>query len=304
MEDFFYRFDSPIVIQASGEDAEDYLQSQWTIDLRKLKIGYVRYGLRLSAKGKILAGAYIARIKEEDFLLITFTTTAIEIIKLMEENVVADEVEFQDVSEEWKIFGLHLKNSGILASKFDLTAIEDEKIIKFEDGMFMADKKMPSDFYLALCPKDSDWEKEFEDRLEEISKRQHKFLRIKLSNYFVSAEVGLDDLPQEAGMEKNFVDFNKGCYLGQEVMARLHSMGKVQTKILTVLWKSDNDSQPNLPSDIIMDQKTVGQLRTLVNNGDSWLGVAKVHLKAKERLEKEGLYLEDKSMGKIFGYER
>ena len=38
-----------------------------------------------------------------------------------------------------------------------------------------------------------------------------------------------------------------------------------------------------------MDQKTVGQLRTLVNNGDSWLGVAKVHLKAKERLEKEGL---------------
>ena len=298
MEDFFYRFDSPIVIQASGEDAEDYLQSQWTIDLRKLKIGYVRYGLRLSAKGKILAGAYIARIKEEDFLLITFTTTAIEIIKLMEENVVADEVDFQDVSEEWKIFGLHLKNSAF-RFKFDLTAIEDEKIIKFEDGNYGRQKN--ARFYL---PKGTDWEKQFEDGLKEISKQQHEFLRIKLSNYFVSAEVGLDDLPQEAGMEKNFVDFNKGCYLGQEVMARLHSMGKVQTKILTVLWKSDNDSQPTLPADIIMDQKSVGQLRTLVNNGDSWLGVAKVHLKAKERLEKEGLYLEDKSMGKIFGYER
>ena len=219
MEDFFYRFDSPIVIQASGEDAEDYLQSQWTIDLRKLKKGYVRYGLRLSAKGKILAGAYIARMEEENFLLITFATTAIEIIKLMEENVVADEVTFQDESEKWKIFGLHLKNSGILASKFDLTAIEDEKIIKFEDGMFMADKRMPSAFYLALCTKDADWEKQFEDGLEEISKLQYEFLRIKMSNYFVSTEVGLDDLPQEVGMEKNFVDFNKGCYLGQEVMA-------------------------------------------------------------------------------------
>ena len=304
MEDFFYRFDSPIVIQASGEDAEDYLQSQWTIDLRKLKTGYVRYGLRLSAKGKILAGAYIARMEEENFLLITFATTAIEIIKLMEENVVADEVTFQDVSEKWKIFGLHLKNSGILASKFDLTAIEDEKIIKFEDGMFMADKRMPSAFYLALCTKDADWEKQFEDGLEEISKLQYEFLRIKMSNYFVSTEVGLDDLPQEVGMEKNFVDFNKGCYLGQEVMARLHSMGKVQAEILTVLWKSDCDSHPSLPTDIIMDQKTVGQLRTLVYNGNSWLGVAKVHIKAKERLEKEGLDLEDKSMGKIFGYER
>ena len=304
MEDFFYRFDNPIVIQASGEDAEDYLQSQWTIDLRKLKTGYVRYGLRLSAKGKILAGAYIARMEEENFLLITFATTAIEIIKLMEENVVADEVTFQDLSEKWKIFGLHLKNSGILASKFDLTAIKDEKIIKFEDGMFMADKRMPSAFYLALCAKDADWEKQFEDGLEEISKLQYEFLRIKMSNYFVSTEVGLDDLPQEVGMEKNFVDFNKGCYLGQEVMARLHSMGKVQTEILTVLWKSDCDSHPSLPTDIIMDQKTVGQLRTLVYNGNSWLGVAKVHLKAKERLEKEGLDLEDKSMGKIFGYER
>ena len=304
MEDFFYRFDSPIVIQASGEDAEDYLQSQWTIDLRKLKTGYVRYGLRLSAKGKILAGAYIARMEEENFLLITFATTAIEIIKLMEENVVADEVTFQDLSEKWKIFGLHLKNSGILASKFDLTAIKDEKIIKFEDGMFMVDKRMASAFYLALCAKDADWEKQFEDGLEEISKLQYEFLRIKMSNYFVSTEVGLDDLPQEVGMEKNFVDFNKGCYLGQEVMARLHSMGKVQTEILTVLWKSDCDSHPSLPTDIIMDQKTVGQLRTLVYNGNSWLGVAKVHLKAKERREKEGLDLEDKSMGKIFGYER
>ena len=304
MEDFFYRFDSPIVIQASGEDAEDYLQSQWTIDLRKLKTGYVRYGLRLSAKGKILAGAYIVRMEEEKFLLITFATTGTEIIKLMEENVVADEVAFQDVSEKWKIFGLHSKNSGILASKFDLTVIEHEKIIRFEDGMFMADKKMPSAFYLALCSKDADWEKQFQDGLEEISKLQYEFLRIKLSNYLVSTEVGLDDLPQEAGMEKNFVDFNKGCYLGQEVMARLHSMGKVQTEILTVLWKSDCDSLPPLPTDIIMDQRTVGQLRTLVNNGNTWLGVAKVHLKAKKRLQKEGLDLGDKSMGKIFGYER
>ena len=37
-------------------------------------------------------------------------------------------------------FWSSLKNSGILASKFDLTAIEDEKIIKFEDGMFMRQK--------------------------------------------------------------------------------------------------------------------------------------------------------------------
>ena len=109
----------------------------------------------------------------------------------------------------------------------------------------MVDKKMPSAFYLALCSKDADWEKQFKDGLKEITKQQYEFLRIKLSNYLVSTEVGLDDLPQEAGMEKNFVDFNKGCYLGQEVMARLHSMGKYKQKFLQYFGRAIKIS--NLP---------------------------------------------------------
>ena len=70
MEKFFYRHDRPTVIRAVGEDVEDYLQSQWSIDLRKLNTGSVRFGLRLSLKGKVLAGAHLARLQEEEFLLI------------------------------------------------------------------------------------------------------------------------------------------------------------------------------------------------------------------------------------------
>ena len=67
MEDFFYRHNDATIIRYQGEDAEDYLQSQWSIDIRKLGKGGVRFGLRLNLKGKILAGAYIARLKEEEF---------------------------------------------------------------------------------------------------------------------------------------------------------------------------------------------------------------------------------------------
>ena len=63
MEEFFYRHDCPTVIRAVGEDVEDYLQSQWSIDLRKLNTGSVRFGLRLSLKGKVLAGAYLASLQ-------------------------------------------------------------------------------------------------------------------------------------------------------------------------------------------------------------------------------------------------
>ena len=78
---FFYQHGITSVVRAWGEDAEDYLQSQWTIDITKIKKGEVRFGLRLTSKGKILAGAYIARLDDEEFLLIGEKIPAPEIIK-------------------------------------------------------------------------------------------------------------------------------------------------------------------------------------------------------------------------------
>ncbi len=98
MEDFFYQHSGSSVVRAWGEDAEDYLQSQWTIDITKIKNGDIRFGLRLTSKGKILAGTYISRIDDEEFLLISEKIPASEIVTMMEENVVADEIEFSDES--------------------------------------------------------------------------------------------------------------------------------------------------------------------------------------------------------------
>ena len=104
-------------------------------------------------------------------------------------------------------------------------------------------------------------------------------------------------------MEQKFVDFNKGCYLGQEVMARLHAMGQVQREVLSIRWETSNTSCPTLPILVMMDQKQVGQVKSIVRRESEWVGVAKIHLKSKDRLLKHGLDLEDTSMGKIYFYE-
>ena len=302
MEDFFYRHEGTTVIQATGEDAEDYLQSQWSIDLRKLQIGHVRYGLRLSSKGKILAGAYIARIEEEEFLLISPENSGVQIIKLMEENVVADEVEFLDVSKSWQMHSLFTEGSESpnLIPQVDLSALQMQKFVKFKNGIVMADEKMPDTFYLTLCQEDYNLEKHLEEGLQRISKERYDFLRIKFANYSIPHEIGDEDLPQEAKMEQKFVDFNKGCYLGQEVMARLHAMGQVQREVISIRWETSNTSCPTLPVLVMMDQKQVGQVKSIVRHESEWVGVAKIHLKSKDRLLKHGLDLEDTSMGKIY----
>jgi folate-binding protein YgfZ len=300
MEDFFYRNNRPTIIRAQGEDAEDYLQSQWSIDLRRMEEGGVRFGLRLSLKGKVLAGAYLIRLEEEEFLLIAENMPLGALLEMLEENVVADEVEFSDESENWEFFSLKISDPDSFVGKFGSAILTQSKFSNLEDGLFFADDRLSGDGYCALVQKGSVAIDKIREGLEEISESEYDFQRIKGRKYSIPAEVGTDDLPQEAGLEKSFVDFNKGCYLGQEVMARLHAMGKVQRGIIPVRWENEIQTLPSLPAAVMFEKKAVGHLKSLVRHEDEWVGVAKIHLKAKEQLNESGLDLENEEWGKIF----
>ena len=300
MEDFFYQHKRPTIIRAQGEDAEDYLQSQWSIDLPKLEEGGVRFGLRLSLKGKVLAGAYLARLQEEEFLLIAEQMTPGSLINMLEENVVADEVEFSDESENWEYFSLKMTEPEDLLANLGKAKLADAEFLHWEDGLFFADDRLSGDGYCAVVKKGSVAIDKICEGLAEISESEYGFQRIKGRKYSIPAEVGADDLPQEAGLETSFVDFNKGCYLGQEVMARLHAMGQVQRQVVSIRWGDHPSTPPALPVTVMFEKKAVGHLKSLVRHEDEWVGVAKIHLKAKEQLNESGLDLENEEWGKIF----
>ena len=303
MEEFFYRHDRPTVIRAVGEDVEDYLQSQWSIDLRKLNTGSVRFGLRLSLKGKVLAGAHLARLHEEEFLLITEKMAPGDLKGMLEENVVADEVEFFDESQEWECFSLKMTEPEPLLAQLGKTKLGFAEFLHLQDGLFFSDRRMSGAGYSAILKKGSSAIEKISEGLPDISEAEYNYLRMKERNYSIPQEVGPDDLPQEAGLEKSAVDFTKGCYLGQEVMARLHAMGKVQREFITIRWENESQIPPTLPATVIFEKKNVGQLKSLVKYQGNWLGVAKIHLKVKEQAAKSGLSLEDASMGRIISYD-
>lgn len=301
MEDFFYRHNDATIIRAQGEDAEDYLQSQWSIDIRKLGKGGVRFGLRLNLKGKILAGAYIARLKEEEFLLISENTPDQDMLEMLEENVVADEVEFFDETPKWDLVSLQInKPNASLGTLLGVSKIAEGHFTKEEDGLLFLDERMKTVQYLALLQRDSTTIKSISEKMEEILSTRYDIMRINEQKFSIPKEIGADDLPQEGGMERNAVDFDKGCYLGQEVMARLHAMGKVQKQVMAIRLEKKNIFPHSLPIGILLGDKTVGQIKSLVMDENSWIGVAKIHLKAKEKLIESGLETENQGMGRIF----
>ena len=83
--------------------------------------------------------------------------------------------------------------------------------------------------------------------------------RITRGGISVPRELGPGDLPQEAGFDEFAVSFTKGCYIGQEVMARLKSMGRVRRGLIRV---SGEGAAPDVPAELFAGERRVGELRS------------------------------------------
>jgi folate-binding protein YgfZ len=91
-----------------------------------------------------------------------------------------------------------------------------------------------------------------------------EFHSMRVANRFPWFGVDVDDknLPQEADRDAAAISFTKGCYLGQETVARLDALGQVQKKL--VLWRIDSPAPPPVGAELTSDDKVVGRLTSVV----------------------------------------
>jgi len=90
------------------------------------------------------------------------------------------------------------------------------------------------------------------------------FARARLANRFPWYGIDLDDrnLPQEVDRDAQAISFTKGCYLGQETVARLDALGQVQKKL--VRWRIESSAPVATGTELTADGKVVGRLTTVV----------------------------------------
>jgi hypothetical protein len=116
---------------------------------------------------------------------------------------------------------------------------------------------------------------------EEVARR-----RIEAGIPAVPVDLGPGDLPNEGGLEADAISYTKGCYLGQEVMARLKSMGQVRRRLVRVAIVAKKI--PPLPAPLFLGERQVGELRSVAPDAaGGFVGLAMVsllHVKADARL--------------------
>jgi hypothetical protein len=89
----------------------------------------------------------------------------------------------------------------------------------------------------------------------------------------VPADIGPSDLPNEGGLDRDAISYSKGCYTGQEVMARVKSLGRVRRALVRV---RGSGPPPAAPAPLWRGEQKEGELRSAVRDAGGFSGLALV----------------------------
>jgi folate-binding protein YgfZ len=206
-------------LRLAGGEAADYLQGQVTNDVAALTPGTGCYAALLNHKGKMLTDMRVLR--GEDFI---WVDTEPEGLPALVRNAsmfsIGRDVRHEDVSGIRSI--LSLIGPEARAQLDDPPPEGEHAFTHGEHGLYVA-----TDLGVdVICAADDAAAVREALGVEPVSEEAAECLRIESGRPRFSIDVGTETIPQEAGLNERAVSFTKGCYVGQETVARLHYKGK------------------------------------------------------------------------------
>lgn len=247
-----------------------FLQGQFTQDLARPGDGAAAYGLWLNAKGKVLGDSVVLRVSPEELWIWSEATPAETLRARLEAYLIADDVVLESVTDAWDS-GLGVGEAAAAWLAEDAGGLpEPGRWRRWRDGFLFAARTGAGPSWRWLVPEGR--EPAVPESLPRISAETLERWRIAAGIPRVPDDIGPGELPQEGGLETDAVSFTKGCYLGQEVMARLHAMGQVRRGLFRVVGSG---APPPVGQPLFQGGRKVGDLRsTVADDAGGFLGLA------------------------------
>ena len=188
-------------VRVTGADRLRYLNGQLSNDLRRLAPGEAMAALLLTGKGKLCADVFVW-VDGDAFVVEADASLGESLPARLERYAVSDDVTFELMPQELQlchVFGsVPTSEGGVRVRRLGVEGVD-----------------------LARAP----------GNLMEAGEDEIELLRIERGIPRWGNELSEDTLPQEAGLDRIAVDFKKGCYVGQEVVSRIESVGRVNRRL-------------------------------------------------------------------------
>jgi len=235
-------------VRVAGPDAEDYLQRMLSNDVAALALGESCEALLLTPKARVIAPMRVLRRAEDDFLLLTEP----------------------ELGETLRDQLLRMR----FAAKAEIAVEEHTSTLVFggTEGIPTEDYGEP-----AVEVLDADHEPTLDaDALEAM--------RIEAGTPRFGREIDDRVLPAEAGLVERAVSLKKGCYPGQEPIARLHYRGHANRGLRVLVLEGD---LPEPDAELTYGEKVVGRVTSAVrsNGGIVALAYVRVEVPADAELD-------------------
>lgn len=255
----------------TGEDRQRFLNGQVTNEVAKLKSFEGTYAALITAKGKMKADLHIYAL-ENELLLDAEPGLTASITERLDKFIIADDVSIVDVGPLYGHLSLYGPQAIEVLMKLGFAApVVPAKISK-------TDSPVAGEVYVAmthfkgfdLFVPSASLETVFEQATELVLRLGGKLTgwnalevaRIESGRPRFGQDMDATNLPPEAGIEKTAISYTKGCYIGQEVIARIRTYGQVAKALRGLLLERPMPKGARL----FLNDKDVGYLTSSIDS--------------------------------------
>jgi folate-binding protein YgfZ len=250
-------------ISLTGEDRVRWLNGMVTNNIRDLAVGHGVYAFLLNPQGRILGDLY-AYNRGESITVDTDLSQAEKILATFDHYIIMDDVEVKNLSEEMTALGIGgprsaetLKGAGFAVPETQGLQIQSISWQGIDCSLVRGERE---NYEIWLPAKDvrQMWDALLAAGATPIGFEALEIERIESGVPAYGIDIRERDLPQETEQE-GALNFNKGCYVGQEIVERIRSRGAVHRKFTGFL--ADAPVTPG--SKVAANGKDVGEITSV-----------------------------------------
>ena len=248
------------VVRLTGDDRVSFLNNFCTADIKLLQTNQISEAFILNGKGKLVAHLLVL-CHADSLELNTVAGQGQAIMTHLDRYLIREDVTMTDISTERKhvfVFG----NGLDAAVEFNHFAEGEIQVAHCEAaGVGVLGSAATAETLV-------EWASGL--GATETGEATVHLHRIRTGTPWFGIDSSSDNLPQELVRDEKAISFTKGCYLGQETVARIDALGRVNK----LMVRLRSNSAIEVGGTLELDGKSVGTLSSVANDEADWFGLA------------------------------
>ncbi len=228
-------------VVVAGEDAATFMQGQFTNDVNLVTENNSQLSAFCNNKGRMIANFRL--FKHQNNYFINLHSSLVETaINHLQNYILRSQVVLQDVSEQLIHLGICGEQAATLLSTYVDTISDEIDSVSFNEQYIFIRAAGETPRYEIFCDIEHArqlWH-DLSQQIKAVNSSSWDYLNIQAGIPCIDINTSETFVPQMANMELiNGVSFNKGCFTGQEIVARMHYLGKLKKRCFKIHIATD-----------------------------------------------------------------